>query len=58
VVTISGRNGRRVLHGALNVTTGEMVRVVRAHSRGADSAALVAALAARTPAGRSLPGAL
>ena len=54
VVTISGRNSRRVLHGALNVTTGEMVRVVRTHSRGADSAALVAALAARTPAGRSL----
>lgn len=53
-VTISGRNNRRVLHGALNVTTGEGVRVVRAHSRGADSAALVAALGTRTAAGRSL----
>jgi transposase len=53
-VTISGRNSRRVLHGALNIVTGELVRVVRERSRGADSAALVAALAARTPAGRSL----
>jgi transposase len=54
VVTISGRNARRVLHGALNIVTGELVRVVREHSRGADSVALVAALAARTPAGRSV----
>jgi transposase len=54
VVTLSGRNARRVLHGALNVVTGELVRVVREHNRGVDSAALVAALAARTPAGRSL----
>jgi hypothetical protein len=35
----------------------ELVRVVRERNRGADSAALVAALAARTPGGRSLPGA-
>jgi transposase len=54
VVTISGRNSRRVLHGALNIVTGEMVRVAREHGRGADSAALVAMLAARTPAGRSV----
>ncbi|HEY8291993.1 MAG TPA: IS630 family transposase, partial [Thermomicrobiales bacterium] len=54
VVTISGRNARRVLHGAVNVATGEVVRVVRERNRGADSAALVAALATRTPAGRSL----
>lgn len=54
VVTISGRNARRVLHGAVNVATGEMVRVVRERNRAADSAALIAALAARTPAGRSL----
>jgi transposase len=54
VVTISGRNSRRVLHGALNIGTGELVRVVRERSRGVDSAALVAALAARTAAGRSL----
>jgi transposase len=53
-VTISGRNGRRVLHGAMNVATGEVVRVVRERNRGADSAALIAALAARTPAGKSL----
>lgn len=54
VVTISGRNARRVLHGALNIVTGEMVRVVRERNRGADSGALVAALAAQTAAGRSL----
>jgi transposase len=54
VVTIGGRNSRRVLHGALNVATGELVRVVRERNRGVDSAALVAALAARTPAGKSL----
>lgn len=53
-VTISGRNNRRVLHGAINVVTGESVRVVRERSRGADSAALVAALAARTAGGKSL----
>jgi transposase len=33
VVLISGRNGRRVLHGALNSQTGELVRVVRERSR-------------------------
>jgi transposase len=54
VVTLSGRNARRVLHGALNIVTGAVVRVVREHNRGMDSAALVAALAARTPAGHSL----
>ncbi len=54
VVTISGRNSRRVLHGAVNVVTGEVVRVVRERNRGADSAALIAALALRTAAGASL----
>lgn len=54
VVTISGRNSRRVLHGAVNVATGEVVRVVRERNRGADSAALLAALAARAEAGKSL----
>jgi transposase len=54
VVTISGRNSRRVLHGAVNVATGAMVRLVRERNRGADSAALLAALAVRTPAGRTL----
>lgn len=53
-VMISGKNSRRVLHGAINVVTGELVRVVRERNRGTDSAALIAALAARTPAGRSL----
>ena len=50
VVVISGRNARRVLHGALNIVTGELVRVARERG-GADSAALVAALAARCPVG-------
>jgi hypothetical protein len=54
IVTISGRNARRVVHGALTIVTGELLRVVRERSRGADSAALVAAVAARTPAGASL----
>ncbi len=54
VVAISGRNSRRVLHGAVNVVTGEVVRVVRERNRGEDSAALIAVLAARTAAGRSL----
>lgn len=54
VVTISGRNARRVVHGALNIVTGELVRIVRERNRGAESAAFVAALAARTPAGASL----
>jgi transposase len=54
VVTISGRHARRVVHGALNIVTGEMVRVVRERNRGVDSAALIAAVAARTPAGRSV----
>ena len=36
------------------MVTGAVVRVVRERNRGADSAALLAALAARTPAGRSV----
>jgi transposase len=44
VVVISGRNGRRVIHGALNVQTGELVRVVRERSRTDDSQAFVEAL--------------
>ena len=51
VVVISGRNARRVVHGALNIGTGQLVRVVRERGRGADSAALVEALAAQCPAG-------
>lgn len=51
VVVISGRNARRVVHGALNIRTGHLIRVVRARNRGMDCAALVAALAAHCPAG-------
>lgn len=50
----SGRKSRPVLHGAMNVVRGAMVRVVRERNRGVDSAALVVALAMRTPAGKSL----
>ena len=49
VVTLSGRNARRVVHGALNVATGEVVRLVRERGRGPDVAALVAALGAVRP---------
>lgn len=48
-VESSGRNARRVLHGALNVATGETVAVVRLRSRGEDAAAGLAPLAARRP---------
>jgi transposase len=48
-VVISGRNARRVLHGALNVATGELVCVSRERGRGEDAAAGVAALASRRP---------
>ena len=47
-VAFSGKNSRRVLHGALNIGTGQLIRVVREQGRGADSAALVAALARET----------
>ena len=49
LVEISGRNTRRVLHGALNVTTGETVGVMRPRSRGEDAAAGLAPLAALRP---------
>lgn len=38
---ISGRNGRRGIHGALNVQTGELVRLVRERSRTDDCQAFV-----------------
>ena len=44
VVLISGRNGRRVLHGALNTQTGELVRLVRERSRTDDCLAFVETL--------------
>jgi transposase len=43
-VLISGRNGRRVIHGALNVQTGELVEIVRERSRQDDCIALLEAL--------------
>ncbi len=43
-VVISGRNDRRVIHGAVHVVTGEQVQVVRARQRGPDVAVLVEAL--------------
>jgi transposase len=49
VVLISGRNARRVVHGALHARTGELVRVVRERHRAADALALVAALGAVRP---------
>jgi len=44
VVVISGRNDRRVLHGALNPDSGELVRVVRERNRQDDAVAFVEAL--------------
>ena len=53
-VVITGRNARRVVHGALNPATGEVVRLVRERGRGDDVAALVAALGAVRPGIRKL----
>jgi len=50
IVTISGRNARRVVHGALEARTGELVRVVCERHRADDALALVAALGAVRPA--------
>lgn len=49
VVTISGRNARRVVHGALHAGTGEWVRVLRQRHRADDALDLVAALGAVRP---------
>jgi transposase len=49
IVTISGRNGRRTLLGALNVTSGELVRTVRERCRTEDVQAAVGALGAVRP---------
>lgn len=40
-VVISGRNRRRVLHGALNAATGALVQVVRERSRQDDCLAFI-----------------
>lgn len=50
VVVISGRNTRRVLHGALNAATGEFVSLVRERSRQDDCLAFVEALGHVRPA--------
>jgi transposase len=50
VVLISGRNGRRVLHGALNPQTGELVQVTRERNRQDDAVAFVTALGQVRPA--------
>jgi transposase len=50
IVVISGRNSRRVLHGALNVASGELVALVRERSRQDDCAAFVEALGHVRPA--------
>ena len=48
-VVISGRNSRRVLHGFVNVHSGEVVCVVRERNRGVDSEAAITALGAVRP---------
>lgn len=48
-VIISGRNARRTILGALNVTTGELVRTVRQRCRTDDVLAAVEALGAVRP---------
>lgn len=53
-VTISGRNARRVLHGLLNVLTGERVCLARERGRGEDCAAVLAELGGRWPDGPHL----
>lgn len=49
VVVISGRNARRVVHGALNALTGELVRTVTTTSKTADVVGAVTALGAVRP---------
>lgn len=49
LVTISGRNARRALHGMLNIVSGEVVPVMRDRMRGEDAAAAITALAAVRP---------
>lgn len=50
LVVVSGRNARRVVHGALNVATGDFVSLIRERSRQDDCAAFVAALGQVRPA--------
>ncbi len=46
---ISGRNARRVVHGALNAATGELVQLIRERSRQDDCLAFVEALGTVRP---------
>jgi transposase len=48
-VTISGRNAQRVIHGALNTASGEVVALVQPRSRTGEVAAAVAALGQLRP---------
>jgi len=50
VVVVSGRNARRVVHGALNAATGELATLVRERGRQDDCLAFIEAL------GRVRPG--
>ncbi|HEX9413323.1 MAG TPA: transposase [Ktedonobacterales bacterium] len=49
-VVISGRNARRVIHGALNAASGQFVSLIRARSRQDDCLAFVEALGQVHPA--------
>ena len=49
VVVVSGRNSRRVVHGALNAATGDFVALIRERSRQDDCAAFVHALGQGRP---------
>lgn len=44
VVVVSGRNSRRVVHGALNAATGDLVTLIRERSRQDDCLAFVETL--------------
>lgn len=48
-VVLSGRNDRRVLHGALNAASGEFVALIRERSRQDDCIAFLQALGAVRP---------
>jgi transposase len=48
-VVISGRNAQRVIHGALNIATGEFVTLVQPRSRTAEVVATVEALGQLRP---------
>jgi transposase len=49
LVAISGRNAQRVIHGALNAATGELVALVQPRSRTAEVVATVEALGRLRP---------